>query len=61
MVNEDVAVTAGPVGGVPLAVPVFEIDPASMSACVVVYVAVHVSEAPGASDRLGQLTALKFG
>jgi hypothetical protein len=36
MVNEDVAVTAEPVGGFPLAVPVLEIDPASTSACVVV-------------------------
>jgi hypothetical protein len=34
-------------------------DPASTSACVVVYVAVHVSEKPGASEALGQLTALK--
>jgi hypothetical protein len=36
IVNEDVAMTPGPVGGVPLAVPVLEIDPASTSACVVV-------------------------
>jgi hypothetical protein len=60
MVSEDVTVTAGPVGGVPLAVPVLEMDPASTSACVVVYVAVHVSEAAGASVPLGQLIALKF-
>ena len=51
--------TAEPFGGVPLAVPVLEIDPASTSLCVVVYVAVHVSEAAGASVPLGQLTALK--
>jgi hypothetical protein len=36
IVNEDVAVTAEPFGGVPLAVPVLEIDPASRSVCVVV-------------------------
>jgi hypothetical protein len=54
-----VAVTAGPVGGFPLAVPVFEIDPAFTSACVVVYVAVHVSNAAGASVVLAQLIALK--
>jgi hypothetical protein len=36
IVNEDVTVTTGPARGVPLAVPVLEIDPASMSACVVV-------------------------
>jgi hypothetical protein len=59
IVSEDVAVTAEPVGGVPLAVPVFEIDPASTSDCVVVYVALHVSDAAGASVPLGQLIALK--
>jgi hypothetical protein len=36
IVKADVVVTAGPVGGVPVAVPVLEIDPASTSVCVVV-------------------------
>jgi hypothetical protein len=36
MVNEDVTVTTGPLGGVPLAVPLLKIDPAFTSACVVV-------------------------
>ncbi|MEU8385219.1 hypothetical protein, partial [Streptosporangium sp. NPDC048865] len=46
-------VTAGPVGGVPDAVAVFMIVPASTSACVVTYVLVHVVEAPGASVVTG--------
>ena len=37
IVKADVVVTAGPVGGVPVAVPVLEIDPASTSVCVVVW------------------------
>ena len=45
----DVAVTAGPVGGVPAAVAVLTTWPASTSAWVVVYVAEHVTDAPGAS------------
>ena len=36
MVTEEVAVTVGPVGGVPVAVPVLVIAPASTSAWVVV-------------------------
>jgi len=36
IVSEELSVTFGPVGGVPVAEPVLEIDPASMSACVVV-------------------------
>ena len=36
MVTEDVSVTGGPVGGVPVAVPVLVTDPASTSAWVVV-------------------------
>ncbi len=36
MVTEDVAVTFGPLGGVPVAVPVLDIEPAFTSACVVV-------------------------
>jgi hypothetical protein len=43
-------VTSGPVGGVPVAVAVFVTCPASTSACVTEYVAVHVTETPGASD-----------
>ena len=35
-VSDDVAVTFGPVGGVPVAVPVLEREPASTSAWVVV-------------------------
>ena len=36
IVSEDESVTGGPVGGVPLAVPVFVMLPRSTSACVVV-------------------------
>ena len=43
------------VGGcVPVAVAVFVTEPAFASACVVVYVAVHVSDAPGARVVAGQ-------
>ena len=35
-------------GFVPVAVAVFETEPESISACVTVYVAVHVIESPGA-------------
>ncbi|MEU8385210.1 hypothetical protein [Streptosporangium sp. NPDC048865] len=48
-------VTAGPVGGVPEALAVFTIDPASTSACVVSYVPVQVVEAPGASVVTGHV------
>jgi hypothetical protein len=48
-------VTAGPVGGVPVAVAVSMIEPASMSACVTVYEPVHVVDAPGASVVTGQV------
>ncbi|MFF3443368.1 hypothetical protein [Streptosporangium sp. NPDC002721] len=48
-------VTAGPVGGVPEAVAVFTITPASTSAWVTVYVLVHVVEACGASVVTGQV------
>ncbi|MFF3443375.1 hypothetical protein [Streptosporangium sp. NPDC002721] len=48
--------TGGPVGGVPEATAVFTIEPASMSACVVTYVLVHVVEASGASVVTGQVT-----
>src|SRR6516164_2630758 len=47
--TEDGAVTTTPVGEVPVAVPVLEMLPLSTSACVVVYVAVQVVDAPGAS------------
>jgi hypothetical protein len=46
-------VTGGPVGGVPDAVAVSVIEPASMSACVTVYVPVQVVDAPGASVVTG--------
>src|SRR5580765_4365811 len=47
-VSLDVAVTGAPVGGVPDAVAVLTTWPASTSAWVVVYVAEHVVDAPGA-------------
>jgi hypothetical protein len=53
-VTVELAVTLVPDGAVPVAVPVLERDPASTSAWVVVYVAVHVSDAPGARVLLGQ-------
>ena len=49
------AVTFGPLGGVPVAVPMFEIEPALRSANVVVYVAVQVSLAQAASDVAGHV------
>src|SRR5262245_34690774 len=55
MSTVDVSVTASPDGAVPEAVPVFVIAPMSTSACVVVYVAVHVNVSPGASAVPGQL------
>jgi hypothetical protein len=54
-----VAVTAGPDGGSPLAVAVLAIAPASTSACVTTYVAVHVVAAFGASVLTGQVTGDK--
>ena len=57
IVREDEAVTFGPVGGVPVATPVFLSFPASTSAWVVVYVAVQVSLAATARVDAGQLTA----
>ena len=47
--DEGFDVTAGPEGGVALAVAVLLIDAAFTSACVMVRVAVHVVDAPGAS------------
>ena len=46
-----------PDGSTPDAVAVFETDPASISACVTVYVAVHVTVAPGATEPAGHDTA----
>ena len=56
-----VSVTVGPAGEVPVAVAVFTIDPASTSACVTVYVAVHVVDAVGARVEAGQVTADRLG
>ena len=50
-------VTAGPDGGVPLAVAVFAMAPEFTSACEMVRVAVHVVDAPGASVVTGHDTA----
>jgi hypothetical protein len=51
--DDGAEVTAGPVGGVPDAVAVFVIEPASTSAWVTVYVPVHVADAPGANVVTG--------
>jgi hypothetical protein len=49
-------VTEPPVGDVPDAVAVFVTAPAFTSACVITYVAVHVTDAPGSNDGVaGQL------
>ena len=51
-------VTGMPEGGVPVAVAVLSMEPASTSACCTTYVAVQTSCAPGARVRsAGQLTA----
>ena len=55
------SVTVGPAGGVPAAVATLTIEPASMSACVTVYVAVHVVAAAGASTATGQVTGDRPG
>ena len=44
-----VLVTAAPTGGVPVPVAVFATEPASTSLCLSVYVAVAVTDCPGAS------------
>jgi hypothetical protein len=56
---DDPDVTAPPLGFFPAADAVFDTEPASISACVTVYVAVHVTLTPGAIDAApaGQLTA----
>src|ERR1700744_3183498 len=55
IVTVDWAVTPGPLGGGPVAVPVLGRLPASTSAWVVVYVAVHVSLAAGTSEAAPQM------
>ena len=55
VVDELLDVTAGPVGGVPDADAVLMIDPAFTSAWVIVRVAVHVLDDPGASVVDGQV------
>jgi hypothetical protein len=52
---ESLAVTAAPEGGRPDTVAVFATCPASTSACVTVYVFVHVVLAPGANDVTGHV------
>jgi len=44
-----------PIGGVAVAVAVFDTEPASTSACVTEYVAEQVVESPGANGPVGQL------
>lgn len=56
-VDDEADVTAGPDGGVPLAVAVLVMTPAFTSAWVMVRVAVHVVAAPGANVVVGQLMA----
>jgi hypothetical protein len=52
---ELLAVTGGPVGGVPDAVAVFVMEPASMSACVTAYVPVQVVDCCGIRVVTGQV------
>ena len=56
-----VAVTSVPLGSVPVTVAELSTTPASTSAWVSVYVAVHVVDAPGASVVTGQETVPTFG
>jgi hypothetical protein len=44
-----------PTGGTPVAVAVLATEPASMSACVTVYVAVHSTLSPGATGPGGHV------
>ena len=60
-VSESLAVTSGPLGGVPDAVAVLRIEPASMSATVTVYDAVHVVDTDGANVDTGHEIADKPG
>ena len=57
MANVDDAVTAGPVGGVPVTVAVSFNLPLSTSTWVTVYVAVHVMPAKAANVVDGQVMA----
>ena len=59
VVDELFDVTSGPLGGVPAAAAVLMIDPAFTSDCVMVRVAVHVVEPPGATVVDGQMIADK--
>ena len=59
VVDELFDVTAGPLGGVPAAAAVLTIDPAFTSDCVMVRIAVHVVEPPGATVVDGQMIADK--
>jgi hypothetical protein len=59
-VTESVAVTAGPLGGFAEAVATLMTWPASTSAWVSVYVAVHVFATPGAREPAGQVTVPTF-
>ena len=56
-VADPVLLTGGPTGGVPCAVAVFAIEPASTSLCLTVYVAVQVVEIVGANVDTGHDTA----
>ena len=60
-VSASVSVTAAPRGGVPRAVAVLLIAPASISAWVATYVAEHVVEMVGAKVVTGHDTADKPG
>src|ERR1700744_2330852 len=60
-VTVDWAVTAAPVGGVPVAVPVLVMWPRSTSVWLVVTLAVQVSLAAGASVVVGQVMAVSRG
>ena len=60
-VDELLEATAGPLGGVAVADAVLMIDPAFTSAWVMVRVAVHVVEAPGANVVAGQVMADRPG
>ena len=59
--TEDVACTETLDGDFPLAVAVLATEPVSTSACVSVYVFVHVVVAPGTRGLTGQLTDPTFG
>ena len=56
----EAALTTVPTGSVAFADPVFVTEPRSTSACVVTYVAVHVPDAPGASDVNGHEISDRF-